>query len=511
MKINPDKEYDFVIVGSGFGGMCCAYILANEGYSVGVVEKNIQLGGNLQIFSRDKVILDTGVHYIGGLDKGENLYRFFQYFGLTETLKMQRLDDECFDLIQFSDGKSYKYGQGYPNFIKNLVSAFPEEEKAIRIFCDKVKEICKLFPLYNLEEESPNAYFDIDFRSINAQAYIASITDNVRLQNVLAGSNILYAGVKDKTPLYVHALILNSYICGSYRLTDGGAQLIKQFSKRIKARGGEFFIHKEIIGANYAEDGSVISLRTDTGETIRGKKFISNLHPKTTINIFGEERFIKVYRRRVQNLENTVSCFTLHLTFKPETFKYLNYNVYDFQNEDVWGTANYSQDNWPLGVFVSTPSTSKKSEYAESVSVMTYMHMDEFEKWKNTHNTTAKPGYRGDDYEAFKREKEEQMLKYMERVFPGIGEKIKNVYSSTPLTIRDYIGNLDGSLYGILKDSNDPLKTFINTRTKIPNLFLTGQNLIFHGIVGVTIGAFVTCFEFIERKKLLDEVKSFSE
>ncbi|PIQ15081.1 MAG: all-trans-retinol 13,14-reductase, partial [Flavobacteriales bacterium CG18_big_fil_WC_8_21_14_2_50_32_9] len=59
------KEYDFVIIGSGLGGLACAYILASEGYSVVVLEKNHQIGGNLQVFSRDKCIFDTGVHYIG--------------------------------------------------------------------------------------------------------------------------------------------------------------------------------------------------------------------------------------------------------------------------------------------------------------------------------------------------------------------------------------------------------------------------------------------------------------
>ncbi|PJC62258.1 MAG: all-trans-retinol 13,14-reductase, partial [Flavobacteriales bacterium CG_4_9_14_0_2_um_filter_32_27] len=50
------KEYDFVIIGSGLGGLACAYILASEGYSVVVLEKNHQIGGNLQVFSRDKCI-----------------------------------------------------------------------------------------------------------------------------------------------------------------------------------------------------------------------------------------------------------------------------------------------------------------------------------------------------------------------------------------------------------------------------------------------------------------------
>lgn len=30
MSKDADKIFDFVIIGSGFGGMCCAYILADE-------------------------------------------------------------------------------------------------------------------------------------------------------------------------------------------------------------------------------------------------------------------------------------------------------------------------------------------------------------------------------------------------------------------------------------------------------------------------------------------------
>jgi all-trans-retinol 13,14-reductase len=48
--------YDAVIVGGGFGGLSCGHILADQGWKVIVLEKNHQIGGNLQVFSRDKVI-----------------------------------------------------------------------------------------------------------------------------------------------------------------------------------------------------------------------------------------------------------------------------------------------------------------------------------------------------------------------------------------------------------------------------------------------------------------------
>jgi all-trans-retinol 13,14-reductase len=503
-----EKEYDFVIVGSGFGGLCCAYILASEGYSVVVLEKNNQLGGNLQVFSRDKCVFDTGVHYIGSLDEGQNLHQFFKYFGLLDQLKMKRMDDEAYDVIRFPDGKEYKHGHGYHNFKKFLLNDFPEEEKAINAFCDKVQEVCKQFPLYNLQYNTSTQYMDDSFRELNAYDYIASITENVRLRNVLAGSNPLYAGIKSKTPFYVHALILNSYIMGSYRLVDGGSQIAKHMNRSIRQLGGELYLRRNVVSANYHDDGKIKEVVLDTGETVKGKYFISNIHPSATIDVFGESRFLTAYRKRVKSLENSISSFTVHIVFHKDSFPYLNYNIYQYGIDDVWGCIDYKDELWPEGFFITTPATSKSDVYADSMSVMCYMNLEETDKWAKTFNTTVDPNFRGEDYETFKREKEEKVLKQLEVTFPGIREKIKSVYSSTPLTFRDYIGNYDGSMYGIIKDSNNPSRSFINPKTRIPNLSLTGQNLIFHGILGVTIGAFVTCFEFIDRKTLVEKVIS---
>ena len=77
---------------------------------------------------------------------------------------------------------------------------------------------------------------------------------------------------------------------------------------------------------------------------------------------------------------------------------------------------------------------------------------------------------------------------------------------STPLSYRDYIGCHNGNLYGYVKDSNNPLRTFISPKTKIKNLFLTGQNINMHGVLGVTIGAVVTCSEILGRNYLIRKI-----
>jgi len=130
------EKFDVLIIGSGMGGLVCGNILSREGYRVCLVEKNKQFGGCLQIYARDKVVFDAGVHYLGGLDRGQNLYQIFKWLGLLENLKLERMD-EVFDRILLEDDeKIYGIAQGYDAFVQKLISDFPEEETAIRKYCE---------------------------------------------------------------------------------------------------------------------------------------------------------------------------------------------------------------------------------------------------------------------------------------------------------------------------------------------------------------------------------------
>lgn len=60
-------------------------------------------------------------------------------------------------------------------------------------------------------------------------------------------------------------------------------------------------------------------------------------------------------------------------------------------------------------------------------------------------------------------------------------------------------------MYGIIRDKNFPTQTLVSQRTKIPNLFMTGQNINSHGILGVTIGSVITCAEFLGLNEVIQE------
>jgi len=107
-----------------------------------------------------------------------------------------------------------------------------------------------------------------------------------------------------------------------------------------------------------------------------------------------------------------------------------------------------------------------------------------------------------------KQHKSEQLLALVGERFPEIVENVVDYTASTPLTYRDYIGTHDGSMYGTLRDYRDPVGSYISPRTKIPNLFFTGQNLNLHGMLGVSLSSLVTCGEFVDLKTLIREVNN---
>ena len=99
-------KFDVVVVGGGLGGLVSAYILSKNGLGVLVLEKNRQLGGCLQTFTRGGVKFDTGIHYIGSLEPGQLMHQFFTYLNLLDDVPLSRLDSNAYDIVMLN-GKTY--------------------------------------------------------------------------------------------------------------------------------------------------------------------------------------------------------------------------------------------------------------------------------------------------------------------------------------------------------------------------------------------------------------------
>jgi len=484
------KEYDVVIIGSGLGGLLSAAILSKRGYHVCVLEKNNVVGGNLQTFKRDGVILDTGMHYFGSADKGQFIYKLFKYLGIYDDLKLKRLDIDCFDIINFKD-QDYVFAQGKDNFVEKLLLQFPKEKVALNEFVKKLDEVGQSGHFFNLRtKNSTEELFKFNpLYSENAFNFISSITKDKTLQNVLAGLNGLIGGGKDKINMFIFGMINYSFIESAWRFVDGSSQLADLLVEKIKLFGGDVFTKTKITQCLTDSNNNINLIKSHDGREFKGKLVVSNIHPSEIFKLLPANALRKSYINRLNSIENSRGMFTLFLVLKEKSFKYLNYNITSSLTGDMW---NYNDNNvWPGGYWFSTPPTSKSNEFAESVIVLAPTSHQKFNKWK-----TTSVEQRGQEYLEYKQKLSEKLISRLQNRFPELKSAIKSYYSATPLTYRDYIGTPNGSAYGYIKDSENQIKTFVLPKTRIPNLLLTGQNINAHGMVGVSTGA-ITTLSFI--------------
>lgn len=487
--------YDFVIIGSGLSGLICAYILSREGKKVCIVEQHSKPGGSLQTFKRDGRIFDTGVHYVGGLGKGQNLYNYFKYFNIMDKLKIRKLDENAFDKICFSnDGKEYPLAMGYDNFVEQLSIHFPKEREGIKKYIELTKNVVSAFPLYSLSTKASEIPEEFFFQK-NAKEMIESCTDDPVLQNVFAGNNLLYAGVASKTPVHVHALINDNFIKSSWRFVDGGSQIADLLLENLKKNGVEVKVNSKVTKLS-ADRRELKYAQIQNGERIFGSNFISTMHPADMLDMLEGDSINSMYKEKIYSLKDTVGVFGLYVSLKENSFEYRNSNYHCYCEKSVWGIDRKSY------MFL-TPAISKSEEYADSAIALAYMNYSEVEKWKET-----KYLERGNDYEDFKQAKAQTLINEITKKFPEFSSSIEKVYSSTPLTFRDYVGARNGALYGTLRDCNEPNKSFISPKTRIKNLYLSGQNIILHGVLGVTIGSVLTCGSILGFEYLLGKIRN---
>jgi all-trans-retinol 13,14-reductase len=492
-------KFDVVIIGAGLGGLLCGHVLSREGFNVCLIDKNRKPGGSLQTFGRKGVVFNTGLNYTESLDDGQILNQYFRYFGLMDKVSFKRMDADGFEKISFNDGR-YRFSMGQADFVETLAEVFPRERTGLEKYTRKITEVCQAIPLYSLQEEQLSLIGNPDL-STGAADYINSVIESPRLRSILAGNNLLYAGHEQKTPLFIHALINHSFIESAWRVMDGSHQLVSILISNIKSAGGTVMLGSKAV--KFAGDkNSITGVELESGDYIEGKHFIAAVHPDQILDMIEPGMIRKAYSSRIRSLDNTMGMFTVYLVFKKDSFPYMNYNFYHYNQDNVWIASDYSVNKWPQNYLLMNTATSGTKTYAESGSVITYMDYSELAAWENTFT-----GDRGDEYLAFKQEKAEKLLDAVEKQFPGIRNSIAAWYTSTPLTWRDYTGTRAGSAYGILKDHNRPLESMVMPRTRIPNLFLTGQNTNVHGILGVTISSIVTCAELVDIRKLVGKIR----
>jgi Phytoene dehydrogenase and related proteins len=487
-----------IIIGSGLGGLSCGVILAKNNFDVTVLEQEAQLGGCMQCFCRNGAKFETGMHFIGSADKGQTLSRLLHYLEVDKDICLNRLDPLGYDVISLG-GEHFRFANGKRPFIEQMARYFPKEKDNLIKYYDLVEQIANASSLHSLGQTS-NLTINTEYQTRSINDVLEQLIKDPMLRNVLVGNLPLYAAQQNKTPFSSHAFIMDFYNQSAFRIVGGSDNIGLSLANTIRAKNGTVLTNKRVVHIDCSNIRAK-GVTTADGEFYPADIIISDTHPMRTLEMLDTNIIRPIYRKRVNNIPNTISCFAVYLKFKPNVVPYMNSNFYCYKNDSPWDCENYDEISWPKGYLYMHFCHKQEPVFAENGIILSYMSMKEVQKWENT-----LVGHRGADYELFKQQKARKLLNEVEKSFPELKNNVEHYYTSTPLTYRDYTGTQDGSMYGVIKDVSIEAAYRVSHKTKIPNLLLTGQNTNSHGALGVLIGTIVTCSELLSAERIYKQV-----
>ena len=330
------------------------------------------------------------------------------------------------------------------------------------------------------------------------------MTRNSLLAKVLVGDMPLYAAERGRTPFATHAFIADFYNQSAFRIVCGSDIVARQMAKAITDNGGKVKAGCKVTKI-LCDETRATGVQINGDYVVEGDYVISDTHPDITLSLLDTKMIRPAFRHRITSLRQTTGCFAVYLHFKEGMVKYMNHNHFHYftdRNDSApWDCEMYTQSDWPRNYLYMHFCDEERPSHAKTGVILAYMRMEEVDRWVGT-----SVGRRGTDYDEFKRIKAETLLSLAAKQHPELANGIKHYYTSTPLTYADYTGSTGGSMYGVAKDVSLGAGGRVPHKTKVPNVFQTGQNINSHGMLGVLVGALVTCRELVPQDTLSRQI-----
>lgn len=471
-----------LIIGGGIGGLFTGALLSKAGREVTVLEKNAVIGGGLQSFVRFGEVFDTGMHIAGGLHEGGSVSRICAYLGIRDRMHLQSFDPRHTDTVRIG-ADEYRLPAGREAFVEALSAYFPAERTGVQAYMEALYRLSRELPLFDLQPSGSVLEGHSEEFFLPVRDFIARYVNDGRLQALLAYLNPLYGGRGERTPACIHALLSVLQLSGPARLAGGSVHLATLLREVIEAGGGRV-VSGDAVTAVQSERRRLTGVTTASGRQWTADDYVSAIHPCSLLALMDHpEDLPKAYRSRLEGLPLSFSAFLVNIKFRPGTFPYLAHTGFCWEDEaSVWQPENSLSH--PGALLYMTPPEERQDAWARKMILIAPMAWEEVRPWASASRDEA--------YRAWKQRQAEVLLGRMEGIFPGFQGLVEAYDTSSPLTIRDYYGTRQGAMYGFMHDASHLAASQVPVVTKIPNLYLTGQNCSLHGLCGVTLTAVAT-------------------
>ncbi len=518
------EKYDVICIGSGLGSLTTASLLARNGKKVLVCERHYTPGGYTHVFKRNDYEWDVGLHYVGDMDRKGSILRVVFEHITDKNLKWEDMG-EVYDRIILNQ-KVFEYKKGLSNWKQQMKLYFPTEKdaKSIDKYIELLFAVNKTSKGYFMQKALPKfvQFFATPFLNKPYEKFykkttketLDEISDNEELKAVLAAQFGDYGMPPSKSSFVIHAAVALHYMNGGFYPIGGSEEIFNTIAPSILQQGGKVIISAEVKEI-LIENGKAIGVLMADGKKILADCVISGVGAHLTFDkLLNEENKKNIsYINKVKELPASYGHFSLYIglqhTAEELNLPKANYWIYpNGNNHDaaIEQFINNVDAEFPV-IYISFPSA-KNPKFLEkypnraTIEIISVANYDWFKKWENT-----KWKKRGEDYETFKEKIAQRLLAHLYKVEPQIEGKIDMYELSTPLSTKKFCNYEKGEIYGLDHHPQRFEAQYLQPKTEIKNMYLTGQDIITVGIGGALMSGVVTASAVLGKNLIQDIIK----
>ncbi len=517
-RLEPD--YDAIIIGSGMGGLTTAAFLSELGWKVCVLEQHYTAGGYTHSFERHGYEWDPGVHYIGDVGAQTRNKRMFDFVS-EGRLEWAPMDNE-YDRFYVGD-KVFCARAGKKKFRNNLVRMFPGEEQAIDRHLALLKKAGKAATAFGLERMLPAWQRVLMWPWLRLQKppwlyrktydVLSELTSNQDLIATLCGQWGDMGLPPKRSPFFMHAMIARHYLHGGYYPVGGSWKIADSIIPKIQKAGGEVFTYASVEQI-LVENDEVKGVLMADGHRIECDCVISSAGVSNTYGRLLPDGLAEKhgYTRRLPSVQPSFAHLGVYIGLKQtaEELGIPKTNFWIYPSNDYDAAVEEFIDNddaeFPV-VYISFPSA-KDPDYQNrhpgtaTVEIVAPAPYSWFEKWQG-----STWGKRGEEYEAFKAELGERLLRYLYHKLPQLEGKVDYYEVSTPQSTNWFSAYQYGELYGLDHTPERLKQHWLGPRTSIKGLWMTGQDTLTCGVTGAMMSGMLTVAAMVGMRKLMPTLK----
>lgn len=489
------ENYDYVILGAGLGGLSAAACLTRQGYRVAVLEQHYLPGGCCHTFNYGDYSFCADVHYIYQCGEGQAVKQFLDY--IDRDVPFNSLNPDCIDRV-ITPELDFRIPLNWEKFRARLLASFPDEARAINLYCDEIKQLHQ--ELRQLTNEVhwfdlkwsdwlslPKYWHLFNSRNQTLQDLYDRIGLSPKLQALLAGQSGDYGLPPSEIALITHTSLVWDYSEGAYYPQYHFKHLVDTIVSVI-TNGGGLVKYSTPVQHIEVENHRVRNV-TAGGKTYQADlAYISDLDPKLTVELIHNSLALSRQEyRRLTDYEYSASAFNIYLgldsRFEPQAYGIGNWNTWYYPHGDL--NQAYQQQlegnlNHPW-IFLSCP-TLKSYEPGmapEGHHILEITTVCPYQPFKKVHETNPNA------YKAKKRLVYQQVMSSLRDLIPDIDKYIRMKIFGTPTTSEYYLGQPEGNMYGANLIPQQIGLNRLGYKTELPNLFLVGASAGYPSVPGV--------------------------